>query len=72
MDWEVSYTRSGEETIDVKVREGGTEIGIPSDAKEEGGSLVCWAITDCERVQTGLRLEAKARDLRRAIVGGDG
>ena len=35
----------------VKAREGGTKIGILSDAKGEGGSLVCWAITDCERVR---------------------
>ena len=57
---------------DVKEEEGGSEIEIRFDAKVEGGSLVCWAIIDRERVRMGLRLRAETRDLRRAIVGGDG
>ena len=48
--WEVSCTTNGKETTDVKEREGETEIGISSSAKEEEGSLVCWAKIDNEQV----------------------
>ena len=57
--------------MDVKAREGETEVGISSDAKEEEGSPVCWAIADRERVRMDLRVEAEARELRRAIVEGN-
>ena len=69
--WGCPCSKWGEEMADVKAREGGTEIGIPSDAKEEEGSSVCWAITDRERVQMSLWLKAETRDLRQAIVRGD-
>ena len=36
-----------------------TKVSISSDAKEEEGSPVCWAIADRERVRMGLRLEAE-------------
>ena len=66
--WEVSFTKRGEEMVDVRARKGETEVGISSEAKEEEGLLVCWAIMDSERVQKGLRLRAETQYQWRATV----